>query len=337
MVVCGAQFGSEGKGAIAAWLGAGIERPLVVRVAGPNAGHSVLDESGRKWKLRHIPTAAVTNPNADLYLAAGSVIDPHVLADEVARLERAGIRVAHRLRVDPLATTIQPGHRDREATLVDKIGSTASGVGAARADRVMRNALTVDTCPTFEFMCHLTVKSVGQARYSSYDNVLIEGAQGYGLGLHTEYYPKTTSSDCRAIDFLAMAGLSPWGWDVEVWLVARTRPIRVGGNSGPLINETTWEKLGLPEETTTVTGRVRRVGDWDSDLVKRAVAANGGPGMHLNLAVTMADHVVPRLAGRTTVVPEATSFARRIRQEVGVYPAALGTGPDTVIDMRGRP
>lgn len=65
-VVVGGQYGSEGKGAIAAQLSAkapGGSEHVAIRVAGPNAGHTVIgpeavDTSAlearvhREWKLR---------------------------------------------------------------------------------------------------------------------------------------------------------------------------------------------------------------------------------------------------------------------------------------------
>ena len=132
--------------------------------------------------------------------------------------------------------------------------------------------------------------------------VQIEGTQGYGLGLHHPNYPQVTSSDCRAIDFMAMAGVSPWDTaveDLQVWLVFRPYPIRVAGNSGPMLGETTWEQLGLAQERTTVTQKVRRVGHWDPKLARDAVYANGGPSEHLYLALTMADQLDASVSGVT--------------------------------------
>src|SRR5699024_7206253 len=65
-------------------------------------------------------------------------------------------------------------------------------------------------------------------------HVVVEGTQGYWLGLHAGHYPQSTSNNARPIDFLAMAGLNPWEWDFYPIGVTRTNPIRVAGNSGPL-------------------------------------------------------------------------------------------------------
>lgn len=315
IVVAGAQYGSEAKGHVVDQLtrpNVAGDNVVVVRVAGPNAGHTVYglcppdcspDAShmsgdqwiGHPWRLRSVPVGAVSNPNADLVIAAGSEIDRAVLMTEVTELERAGYNVAARLRIDAQATILKNSHIDQEVAdqIQKRLGSTAKGIGAARADRIWRYAdiwgwdqreeSQVDTA---EYL---------RARLGQGATVVIEGTQGYGLGLHAGHYPQCTSSDCRAIDFLAMAGVSPWWPEVTefgVWLAVRVRPIRVAGNSGPMLGETSWAELGLPEERTTVTQKVRRVGEWDGDLVRRAVIANGSAPM-VRLALTMIDSQFP--------------------------------------------
>src|SRR5882724_12243491 len=115
-VIVGGQYGSEGKGAIAAYLAAEQDSLLALRVAGPNAGHTVIGRcppecpdgvppdhavtsgtiagrhlaSAHPWRLRHVPVAAVTNPDAQLALAPGSEIDPDVITQEILSLDAAG-------------------------------------------------------------------------------------------------------------------------------------------------------------------------------------------------------------------------------------------------------
>jgi adenylosuccinate synthase len=150
MVVVGGQYGSEAKGAVTARLAADSASPLVVRVGGPNAGHTVVDR-GREWKLRHVPVGFV-NPRAMLALAAGSEINAEVLYSEINALEDAGYEIANRLHVDPQATLLENSHIEQEegSTLNKRLGSTAKGVGAARSDRVccgMRPPGATSVCP----------------------------------------------------------------------------------------------------------------------------------------------------------------------------------------------
>lgn len=335
-VVVGGQFGSEAKGAVAGRICADSARRgrgvVCVRVGGPNAGHTVMgscppscmDPSntvghahGHPWRLRQVPVAAVTSPGATLVIAAGSEIDPDVLAAELSELDSAGYGASRRLIVDRSATLLTPDHVHTEFALdiQGRLGSTAKGIGAARADRIWRQAQTWgdwvsqgDTRPEFG---DVRVDNTQELLYDvlsdgSDTDVVIEGTQGYGLGLHTRQYPYTTSGDCRAVDFLGSAGLSPWmadneGWgiDLKVVIAVRPHPIRVAGNSGPLPGETTWADLGLPEERTTVTNKIRRVGAWNPAEVREAIRANGGPRQGVVwLAMTMWDTVCPEVAGQ---------------------------------------
>lgn len=347
-VVVGGQFGSEAKGHVVQRL---TERALhdtggmvhVVRVAGPNAGHTGYDSSGQAWALRQVPVAAVTgSERVMLHLAAGSEIDPPVLFDEYDRLSKENL--APVLTISAAATLIDDDHKVTEISrdrLIEKIGSTGKGIGAARADRIMRRAWTVASDDEFLAECkqrgimitshHTTVRQGLEPD----DHVIIEGTQGYGLGLHTRFYPQVTSSNCRAADFMAMAGLHAWEFeDVEVWVVARVYPIRVAGNSGPLKDETTWEELGLPEERTTVTKKVRRVGGEDWGLVREAVKANGGAPT-VRVALTMLDQKFNDLRDRLLIelrmapTGRVGQYIQQVEKEAGANVGLVTTGPNT--------
>jgi adenylosuccinate synthase len=219
------------------------------------------------------------------------------------------------------------------------IGSTGKGIGAARADRIMRRAKRIeddgDLVETLYEAGADFIDLPNLARSGHWDYIIIEGTQGFGLGLHAGFYPYCTSSDCRAIDFLAMAGINPWHGYTEfnIWGAARVFPIRVAGNSGPLRNETTWDELGLPPEFTTVTKKMRRVGQWDRGLVSNACRANGGPGT-VQVAVTMLDQLFPELAGVTEthrIMEHDHAFAwlNQREQETSCRVGLVTTGPNT--------
>jgi adenylosuccinate synthase len=345
-VIVGGQFGSEAKGHVTKRvLEVGLEDPyrmVNVRVAGPNAGHCVLNNMGQKFALRSIPVGAVYD-RVDLLIAPGSEIEPAVLWDEFDTLTSAGHSLTGRLFVHEEATILTPEHQWREQGMQERMGSTGKGIGACRADRIMRRAERVKDNLIFTDMCRergIAVINDDQMYRVLYAGsaVVIEGTQGYGLGLHAGYYPQCTSSDTRAVDFLAMAGLdSTFARVYTPWVVARVHPIRVAGNSGPLRGETSWEELGLPTELTTVTKKVRRVGEWDRDLVNNAIRANGPQSI---VALTMFDQRVPSIAGANaqpdSMYPsEWTDDARRILNEykadVNAPIRLVTTGEDTAV------
>lgn len=345
-VVVGGQFGSEGKGAVGAQLAREAAQReddyTAVRVAGPNAGHSAYDPNGNKWALRQIPVAGVANIDCQLIIGAGSEVDPEVLMDEITRLDHAGLAVSRRLAVDTHATLIEPRHRQDEASagLTKRIGSTGKGIGAARADRVMR---TAELWGSSRACSHDNTANLIREALRRGGTVMIEGTQGYGLGQSAGYYPHCTSSECRAIDFLSMAGVSPWDPSVDtidVWVTLRTYPIRVAGASGPMHQETSWEELAhktrgyIAEERTTVTQKVRRVGTWDAELAAAAVAANGGD--RAKVALTFFDYWYPELAGITNpdrLTREHIDRIDSIEQQIQTYVRLVGTGPNSMVRL----
>jgi adenylosuccinate synthase len=366
-IVTGAQYGSEGKGHVTAQLIHKYNQPghkvTNIRVAGPNAGHTVIDQGGMAHPLRTIPVGAAIHPDADLYIAPGSEIDLDVFRQEILNLRQAGHPVKN-LYVSGEATLLTQKHKDHETQLAmhENIGSTGKGIGSARADRIMRTAeRVIDNWEARTLITSMKAQILTAPEHLLFmanqlnqpnRHIVIEGTQGYGLGLHAGKYPQCTSSDTRAIDFLSMAGISPWAPGVErvtPWLVARIYPIRVAGNSGPLENETTWEQLGLPEEKTTVTHKVRRVGEWDSRLIREAAMGNGiathkyqlqipsydAPG---RVALTMVDQKIPQIHGLTHLddADEDTQTAvweliGEVEHNAGARVGMFTTSPDTCI------
>lgn len=340
-VVVGGQYGSEGKGhvthrVIRNWERRSSSTILNIRVAGPNAGHTVITDEGVALPLRTIPVGVATS-NTLLYIGPGSEVDVDVLMSEIRMVKDAGLSVRDRMVVHPQATLLEPKHIEAEtdAQMHQQIGSTGKGIGAARSDRIMRTADLVGTAPLLRDMLAYEGVYVGAVDMESVAHVVIEGTQGYGLGLHAGFYPKCTSSDCRASDFVAMAGVNPWAVpNPTVWVCLRPHPIRVAGNSGPLKDETTWDELGLPAEKTTVTQKVRRVGAWDGELARLAVKANGANVSRG--AITMLDQVFPEIAGETSrsQFPEhVMDWLLAKERELGVPISLATTGPNSGVWM----
>src|ERR1700730_6357809 len=128
--------------------------------------------------------------------------------------------------------------------------------------------------------------------------VIVEGTQGFGLSLlHSPYYPYVTSRDTTAAAALSEAGLSPIDVD-RIVLVLRAFPIRVSGNSGPLPQETSWAEISREgqhdhqlTELTTVTRRIRRVAQFDAEIVGLALEANRPTEVVLN-HMDYVDHTI---------------------------------------------
>jgi adenylosuccinate synthase len=288
--------------------------------------------------------ATVTNEQAILGIAPGSEIDLDVLWGEVFHNDQDW-KIQERLWIDPEATLIEEKHKDAETVI--GTGTTGKGIGAARGDRLVRNAdLFGSVPPGIGRMDDMSKRALMWLREGG--TVMIEGTQGFGLGQHAGFYPFCTSSDCRAIDFMSMAGISPWANEVsqlEVWIVYRTFPIRIAGNSGPLFAEKTWDELGgltgghVQPEFTTVTQKMRRVGEWDSTLAQAAFTANGGVqgNMSVKIALTFFDYWFPELANvqrQEILGPKHLTKLTEIGKEIGAEVELIGTGPQGIIDLR---
>lgn len=288
-IVVGGQFGSEGKGKISLEIARRSIRDniptTVVRVGGPNSGHTGYDKSGKKFSLRQLPAGCV-DLDVDVVFPAGSYIDVDLLLAEIEELE---FPLQH-LKISENARIITKEHREWEqkGRLIQSIGSTGSGVGAAVMADVAREASNFELRSTsaheipqlYRYICNAT--ELLRNKLNQKHRVIIEGTQGFGLSLlDGGYWPKATSRSTTAAAALAETGLSPLDVD-DVTLVLRSFPIRVAGDSGPLANEVSWDyvasltgrKAEDIQEYTTVTRKLRRIGMFDPKLVRVAIAAN---------------------------------------------------------------
>lgn len=278
-VVFGGQWGSEGKGKTTLFFAKKLNASAVVRVGGTNSGHTIVTENGKRIAFRILPVASILE-GVTCVLPAGSYIDINVLEEEI---HLSGIR-KELLKIHPNAVILKKSDslHEVDAGLNNKIGSTESGTGSAVISRIKRNSevLLAKDCKELEpYLCD-TIDYLRNMLNRSHE-IIIEGTQGFGLSLlHAKEYPFTTSRDTSAAAFISEAGLSPF--DVKNIIMAiRTFPIRVAGNSGPLPKETTWAyvsevcKSQHPiSEYTTVTKRMRRVAEFDVDVVRRSINAN---------------------------------------------------------------
>lgn len=286
-IVVGGQYGSEGKGKVAHYLAREMEASFAVRCGGPNSGHTVIDELGNARIFQQLPTAAIL-PEVKLAICAGSYIDLDILYREINETNVD----TDRLFIDPDAVIITPELKEREEAggLIDRIGSTGSGTGAAVAARINREKKLLFAKDIQKLNLFLSpVSEMLRASLTRNERVIIEGTQGFGLSpLHARLYPYVTSRDTTAAAFLSETGLSPLDVD-DVVMVIRAFPIRVAGKSGPLPDEIDWETLTkegghqlLLQEKTSVTKRLRRVARFDPEIVRKAITINNPARIVLN-------------------------------------------------------
>jgi adenylosuccinate synthase len=294
-VLVGGEYGSEGKGQIAAYLAS--EYDYLVRVGGPNAGHTVYEEP-KPYVYHQLPSGTRCS-SAKLIIGSGAVLRVESLLKEISD---CGVDY-ERLSIDPQAMIISDEDIKREGDLKAAIGSTGQGVGSATARKIMgrsdKNLLlakhTSELKPFLRDTCSLLERAYRESK-----RILLEGTQGTGLSLHHGPYPHVTSRDTTVAGCLAEAGISP-SRVRKVVLVCRTYPIRVEspntGDSGPMSQEITWEEVsrrsGVPldelkvRELTSTTRKKRRVSEFDWCLLRKAASLNAPT----DIALTFLDYL----------------------------------------------
>lgn len=342
-IVVGGQYGSEGKGKIAALLSENIKNPHLVRCGGPNSGHTVTKE-GKLITLRQL-SASVNIERTQFYVSAGCVIDVDRMLLEIDQL---GLHKGQ-LHIDRRAIIMNEADTASEKEIVTNIGSTGSGNGAAFVRRIQRHQDNKFAGDEPRLTAKATIIDVADYLNRVIDSrddvqvdkpeIFIEGTQGFGLSLlHCPHYPYCTSRDTSTSGFMSEVGLSG-RLITRAIMVIRTFPIRVGGPSGPLKDEITWEevaKIGgageVINEFTSVTNRLRRVGRFDLDEIKRAVRIN----RPTELAVMGMD----RLNVEDYQTSELSKFGQNwisdLEDATGVPVTFAGTGPGTGDVLRLR-
>lgn len=262
IIVQGAQWGSEAKGAIAALICERENVNIAVRTGATNAGHTVYYNQYRPGdvlpvgcpnpapavavKMQQLPTGWV-NPDTMLVLGAGALIDPAILARECEEVSRlTGKDVRQRLLIDYRAGLHDSSCAERSAASGrhHAIGATGKGCSEALMDRIRGRGngykpFGHDIPSGYQFMDTATYLN---NMFDAGAKILLEGTQGTLLDLYIGPYPYVTHKQTLPAQWMLECGLSP-ALPTDIVQVVRTYPIRVAGNSGPMPLEISWPML----------------------------------------------------------------------------------------------
>lgn len=302
-VLVGGQYGSEGKGAVAAHVANDYD--VHVRVGSPNAGHTIWWR-GEKHVMQSIPCGWI-NPDASIIIGRGALLNMRQFMKELVHILTYYPDFLKRLYIDPEAGILDEKFHQQEGgtegEMHRRIGSTGEGVGPARVARINRDPSQfrqfknvaeeygLEMC-----LCTNTPRLLADLQDGGH-NILIEGTQGSGLSLLHSHYPYCTSIDTNAAGIISEVGIAP-SRVTNVLMVVRTYPIRVAGNSGYMKNEISWGELNrrmgveIQPEKTTVTKKVRRIAEWDDELFEQSCILNAPT----EIALTFADYIDPSIA-----------------------------------------
>lgn len=165
-IICGLQWGDEGKGKIVDYLTEAAD--LVVRgQGGNNAGHTVI-ANGEKYVLHLLPSGILWDHKSNI-IGNGVVLDPIGLVEEITRIESQGVAITpEKLQISDRAHVVFPFHKEldaaREASLgASKIGTTKRGIGPAYADKINRCGIRMADLFDREFTTTQITRRVAEA------------------------------------------------------------------------------------------------------------------------------------------------------------------------------
>ena len=146
IVVVGSQWGDEGKGKIVDLLAQRVA--AVVRFqGGHNAGHTLVIDG--EQTILHLIPSGILHEGVRCFIGNGVVLSLRALLDELAMLEKKGIRARDKLHISEACVLLLPhhillDHAREDARGKAAIGTTGRGIGPAYEDKVARRALRVN-------------------------------------------------------------------------------------------------------------------------------------------------------------------------------------------------
>ena len=302
VVVVGTQWGDEGKGKITDFLSADAE--VIARYqGGDNAGHTIVIDN-KKFKLHLIPSGIFFKEKISV-IGNGVVVNPKSLVKELAYLHGEGVTTDN-LRISDRAHVILPYHikldqLQEDAKGDNKIGTTIKGIGPAYMDKAARVGIRIadllDSTPLeFDDIFEEYYEYGQQIKQYVTDTsvilndaldagkrVLFEGAQGVMLDIDQGTYPFVTSSNPVAGGVTIGSGVGPSKINKVVG-VCKAYTSRVGDGPFPteLFDEVGDRIREIGKEYGTTTGRPRRVGWFDSVVMRHSRRVSGITNLSLN-------------------------------------------------------
>ena len=319
VVVIGTQWGDEGKGKITDFLSQDAE--VIARYqGGDNAGHTIVID-GKKFKLHLIPSG-VFFPEKISVIGNGVVVNPKSLVKELEYLhtegvstenlrisDRAHVILPYHIKLDQLQEAakgdnkIGPAYMDkaarvgiRIADLLDKeIFASRLKTNLAEKNRLFSKMYESEELSFDEIFEEYYAYGQQIKQYvtdtsvilndalDAGKRVLFEGAQGVMLDIDQGTYPFVTSSNPVAGGVTIGSGVGPSKINKVVG-VCKAYTSRVGDGPFPteLFDEVGERIREVGHEYGTTTGRPRRVGWFDSVVMRHSRRVSGITNLSLN-------------------------------------------------------
>lgn len=354
-VVLDLQFGSTGKGQVAGNIASLWVPDTCVSANGPNAGHTCNYDFGEvSGKIVHtvLPVCSIFPGVQTILLGPGSVFSLEQLERELRQIPFGLLKGKH-LVIHPNAMLVTSEHRDAESSLVS-IGSTMKGTSEAMIEKIRRGPQAHIARSWKDVIAEGLREELDKhelylaVTYDHYDTaialsrrLMVEGAQGASLSIHSPFYPYTTSRDVSLAQIWADCRLpSRQQGDLNVVGVARTYPIRVAnrfdstgrqiGTSGECYgdqSEITWAALGRKPELTTVTRLPRRVFTFSTQQIIDSAQFCAPTSIALNFCDYLEHTEILAPQNGDMVSETVMSLVHRIEAAAGCNVDFLGYGP----------
>ena len=306
-IIVGGQYGFEGKGKIAHWLGMNHGCDYAVKTGGWNYFYywkSIKDkDSNAEFKYKHF-SSAINQENTTVYVfTSGSLIYSGTFFEELEERSLSKDRII----IDPFTRIIDKSGVQRLAKLH----------------------------PAFEDFIGDTTMILGNA-VDDAKKIIVEGSQGYGLSpVHSKEWDWSIPRDTTAAGVLSEVGLSPLDVD-DIILVIRSYPVqKIGELHPPMKNKIDWHTIekrsgGFAIKSFQDIASLENyaVSEFDSEMVKRAILVNNPTVVVLNHS----DYFDASLPEMDDLSEKQVEEITKIEDEIGVKFDLIGNGPNTTIE-----
>ena len=368
-------WGDTGKGKIVDSIAS--EYDALVRFnGGPNAGHTVY-ANGKKMTFHHLPSGMfVDNPPEHIVLSGGMVVNPVDLANEIKKYintsddNNENLAKVKNLVLSDRIHCIMPWHIEEDNALSKQsIGTTGKGIGPCYASKMIRtkairlgNLLqeieNIDFSEKDKYVeaAKFLNSFVSDERPLLRDlirlnkNILFESANGIHLDIDHGSYPFVTSSGCGPAYIPQSCGLPNLHID-RIIGITKAYTTRVGNGDLPTEIKEEFIKDSirvLGKEYGTTTGRSRRIGWLDLDVVKEGVGHTGATEIVITHTDTISkacemvgiDYFMCKMNNEIIKIPVWKShenyvyndnfqnFIRTVEDFIGLSVTMVGTGKD---------
>lgn len=269
-IVIGLSYGDEGKGKVVNSLLKQNKYTHCVRYnGGHNAGHTIHKEN-KIFSTHVIPTGYLQDVQP--VIGPGCVVSPRLLEEEYEHLVTRGFKGKKKIFIDKRTNIISSEHLNEDSNEVS-IGTTRRGNGPAYRDKYARKNMRFGDFKHWNQDFIEVIDIYGELHGDKECEVLMEGAQAFGLDIDWGDYPYVTSSQCGVAG--AIQNGIPLNKIRNIYGVAKAYDTYVGSKKfekdDPIFQKIREEGA----EFGTTTGRPRQVGFLDLDLLVRSAKLNG--------------------------------------------------------------